>query len=190
MTTPTVAPCAPPASEQPTRPIARPDGRASSPRTGPREVLVALRDPADLTRSLVAAATRARAEQRPLSVVLVEPARGWTIDAAVIAVQDRRRAREIASWTTAARTMCARAGVDIGEVLMLRPGWAWTRTGRNRAIHTELDALARRRGAELHPLPCPPHDTARRATASRGTAPVSDRPAGHGLAGSVEAGAR
>ncbi|QJY51140.1 hypothetical protein [Pseudonocardia broussonetiae] len=190
MTTPTIAPYAPPTAEHPTQPIARPDGRAHGPQTAPQELLVALCDPADLTRSLVAAATRARAEQRPLTVVIVEPARAWTIDAAVIAVQDRRRARELASWTTAARTLCARVGVDIGEVLVLRPGWAWTREGRRRAISTRLDALARRRGAELHPLPYTARDTARRATAPRGTARASNRSAEHSLVGGAEAGAR
>lgn len=172
-------------------------GHTGSPDGVPRELLVALRDPADLSRSLVSAAARARAAHRPLSVVIVEPARPWTIDAAVIALQDRRRAREIASMTAAARTMCARVGVELHEVIVLRPGWAWTRAGRNRAVDTRLRAIARSRDAELHgaepsflvahditgePYPVRSHRTA--SHRSRGVIP------GRLVAGDVMAGAR
>lgn len=118
-----------------------------------QELLVALRDPADLTGSLAPATARARVEHRPLSVVIVDPPRQWTLDAAVIAVQDRRRCREIASMAMAAYTMCARAGVEVHEAVVLRRPWAWTRTGRDRTLANQLVAIARARGAELHPLP-------------------------------------
>ncbi len=161
--TPTVVP-PDPAPPRPTRMTAHLQSRMSD--ATPREVLVALRDPADLTGLLVSAAVRSRAERRPLSVVIVEPARGWTIDAAVIALQDRRRCREMASMTAAAGVLCAQVGVEVCEVLVLRPGWRWTRPGRDRAVDAQLRAIARHRGADLYgagghrgvPAPVAAHD--------------------------------
>jgi hypothetical protein len=168
---PPARPSLPIPSDDPTRATPLP-GAGSGPepgsaRRGP-ELLVALRDPADLTRSLARAAAQARAEHRPLSVVIIEPARTWTIDAAVVAVQDRRRSREVASMTAAARTICARSGVEVRELLVLRPARAWTRARRDHAVAEQLAAIARHRGAELHPavprhLPAPRRSTGARA---------------------------
>ena len=145
-----------------TSPLPTPTAATSAPHAGGRggfgggEILVCLREPADLTGSLTQAAARARAGRRPLVVVVVEPPRMWTIDAAVIAVQDRRRSREVDSMTRAARMMCDRIEVRVEEVIVIRPSWAWTRRSRERAIDSQLTAIAESRGAELHPAPPPP----------------------------------
>lgn len=161
MTTPTATITSPSPTSPPTS-----TESASAPTAGGRdglvggeivggEILVCLREPADLTGSLRQGAVRARAGRRPLTVVVVEPPRMWTIDAAVIAVQDRRRSREVDSMTRAAHMVCDRIGVPIQEVIVLRPSWAWTRRSRNRAVDTQLTAIAESRGAELHPAPPP-----------------------------------
>jgi hypothetical protein len=125
----------------------------TDPAAGPPGLVVALRRPADLTTTLEQAAARARAQRRPLIVLIVGSARPWTIDAAVVAVQDRRHARETASMASAAEAMCARAAVEVREVVVVPPPWAWTRRGRDRALHCRLAALAESRNAELHPVP-------------------------------------
>jgi hypothetical protein len=127
-----------------------PDGGTTMGGTG-EEILVVLRGPADLTGALRQAAARARAEHRPLGVVVVAPARTWTADAAVVAVQERRRHREVESMASAARQVCALMRVQAPEVLVLQPSWSWTRRHRERIIDRLLAALAVHRGAELHP---------------------------------------
>lgn len=124
-------------------------GGASPDGSHPREVLVALRRPADLTGPLVRAAAQARAAGRPLSVVVVEPAAAWTVGAALVAPQDGRR-REVASMIRAARAVCARAGVEVRDVVVLRSTPAWTRRRGERDVRRRLAAVAAVRRAELH----------------------------------------
>jgi hypothetical protein len=123
----------------------------TAPSGAAEEILVVLRGPADLTGSLPQAAARARAEHRPLAVVVVAPPRTWTVDAAVVAVQERRRHREIESMASAARRTCTLMQVDAPEVIVLQPSWSWTRRHRERIIDRLLGTLAVHRGAELHP---------------------------------------
>lgn len=140
-----------------------PDGGTAMGSTGREEILVVLRGPADLTGALRQAAARARAERRPLGVVVVAPARTWTADVAVVAVQERRRHREVESMASAARQVCALMQVDASEVIVLQPSWSWTRRHRERTIDRLLAALAVHRGAELHPAAgatAPRHDAA------------------------------
>lgn len=118
---------------------------------GQRDLLVVLHGPADLTRALPQAAARARAEHRLLTVVVVGPARTWTVGATVIAVQERRRHREVDSMVNAARRICRQLEVDVRDVIVLQPSWTWTRRHRERAIDRLLAALPLHRGAELHP---------------------------------------
>lgn len=134
----------------PTAAPAPPTGGGPAPDAGhPREVLVALRRPADLTGPLVRAAEHARAADRPLSVVVVEPAGAWTVNAALVAPQDGRR-REVASMIRAARAVCARVGVEVRDVVVLRSTRPWTRGWVERDVRRRLAALAVVRRAELH----------------------------------------
>ena len=134
---PTAAP-APPAGGGPA-----PDG------DHPRELLVVLRRPADLTGPLVRAAALARAADRPLSVVVVEPTRAWTVGAALVAPQDGRR-RQVASMIRAAGAVCARTGVEVRDVVVLRSPRAWARGRGERDVRRRSAMVAEVRRAELH----------------------------------------
>lgn len=134
------------------------DGRGG--RSG-AELLVAVCAPGDLSATLLQAAARARVEQRPVTVAVMERPRGWTFDAAVVGLTDRRRGLELAVLVAAVRVVAEFAGVQLREVLTLRTPRALSRGGRDRLLSRRLVELADDRGAELHPVgPTPDPATA------------------------------
>ena len=63
-----------------------------------RGLMVLVVDEEDVALRLVPAAERARTEQRPVLVGIVEPRRPFTIDAAIAARYERRRAKGAETW--------------------------------------------------------------------------------------------
>ncbi|MDF2976045.1 MAG: hypothetical protein K0S40_773 [Actinomycetospora sp.] len=98
------------------------------------------------------AAQRARADQRPLVVVLARQRLPWSTHAVlhVLAV-DRIDAQLDALRQTVHQT-CDRAGWS-ARILTIAEPLAWTRRGRHRRWHRRLATLAGLLGAELYPPP-------------------------------------
>jgi len=131
----------------------RPDPAGLGPRVGTRPVLVAVATEADTSGVLVEAVGRATATGRPLVVAVVLPSLAWSTDAALQAVLAERRAASYVRLLDAVRATCEHHGLVGTRIVELRTRARALRRSRLRLLRRDLAALARRHGADLHPLP-------------------------------------
>jgi hypothetical protein len=119
----------------------------------PRPVLVVVATQADTTGVLADAAGRARVTGRPLVVAMVVPAPAFSTDPVVQAVMAQRRAASYARLIGSIRETCEQHGLGTARIVELRARRRALRRSRLRLLRRDLTALARRHGADLHPLP-------------------------------------
>lgn len=118
--------------------------------TAPRRgLLVLVASANDVTADLTCAADRARVEQLPVLVGLVEPPVPLTIDAAIQARHERRRVEERRALVAAALACCT--GVPEVGLVRIRQPRALTAAGARRALQRRAQLEAAQASCVLYP---------------------------------------